>query len=155
MHPFLSEIGYQALAEDSEVRAEEVKYLLSLKDPDIALKQYCRGKKYLEHLPCRGDLNLNFKGKYQSYWFRKGYQCACYALYFLIAVPTGLLFLFPDPALSQTPAAVFFIFVIWPLFCLVVIESIFKQLRGMEAAQTLVKNQAKHKQYIVVTDVLK
>lgn len=51
LHPFLREKGYQAIAGDKQIGANEIEYLLSLKGPERALRDYVLGRPYLEHLP--------------------------------------------------------------------------------------------------------
>lgn len=71
LHPYLKEKGYQAIAGDTQMRADEIEYLLSLTRPERALRDYVKGRKYLDHFPQSGNLQINFKRKYVSSWSRQ------------------------------------------------------------------------------------
>lgn len=70
MHPYLKEKGYQAIAGDERVTAKEVEYLLSLINPEQAIKDYVMGRDYLEHLSVLEDFQIVFKEKYKTKWSR-------------------------------------------------------------------------------------
>lgn len=81
MHPYLKDKGYQAIAGDEEITAEEVEYLLSLRNPEQAVKDYVMGKIYLEHLSVLEDLQVSFKKKYKTKWSRLWRMCFYFACY--------------------------------------------------------------------------
>jgi hypothetical protein len=85
MHPFLRELGCRAIAGDERLTAEEVEYLLSLANPDRALKDYVMGRPYLAHLPTGGNLKVNFKEKFHKTFPRKWRQFSFLFLYVLFS----------------------------------------------------------------------
>jgi hypothetical protein len=85
MHPFLRELGYRAIAGDERLTAEEVEYLLSLANPDRALKDYVMGRPYLAHLPTAGNLKVNFREKFRKAFPRKWRQVSYLILYVLFS----------------------------------------------------------------------
>lgn len=86
MHPFLKEKGYQAIAGDRRLSAAEIEYLLSLKNPDRAIRDYVLGRDYLEDLLSTGNLRLNFRAKYRRPWARIWRKAGFFALYFVFAI---------------------------------------------------------------------
>src|SRR5690606_19252263 len=93
LHPFLREKGYQAIAGDNQIAADEIEYLLSLKGSERALRDYVLGRPYLEHLPDAGDLQIAFKKKYTSKWSRH------LSKFFYLGVYIALAFLAVSPLL--------------------------------------------------------
>jgi len=83
MHPYLKEKGYQAIAGDEKVTATEMEYLLSLRNPEQAIKDYVIGRDYLEHLSVLEDLQIRFKKKYETKWSRMWRMCFYFACYIL------------------------------------------------------------------------
>ncbi|MFL9914855.1 hypothetical protein PQR75_05535 [Paraburkholderia fungorum] len=94
MHPFLRELGCRAIAGDERLTAEEVEYLLSLTNPDRALKDYVMGRPYLAHLPTGGNLKVNFREKFRKAFPRKWRQFSFLLLYVLFAALASGPFLF-------------------------------------------------------------
>lgn len=70
LHPFLVEKGIQALVNDPSIKVEEAQYLLTLKDSSRALRDFVMGRKYLDHLPHKGNLQIEFKTLYRGGWSR-------------------------------------------------------------------------------------
>jgi hypothetical protein len=149
MHPFVREKGFQAIAGDNQLSANEVEYLLSLEKPDRALKDYVLGKKYLNHLPQMGSLQIAFKTKYQKNWprkWRKTVFLVSYAVsFFLVFLPILLPKLFSN---SATDTFVLFsltslVFGPYAWFSLMTAGSIHR-------AEKLVERQSKHTQSILV-----
>jgi hypothetical protein len=99
-HPFLLDKGYQAIAGDKFVEAEEVAYLLSLQNPELAIRDYTFGRRYLEHLPRNGNLEIEFKKRYKGKWprfWRKSFYLVSYmGLVFLAFAPLICNELFKD-----------------------------------------------------------
>jgi hypothetical protein len=86
IHPYLREKGYQAIAGDSELSADEIEYLLSLRNPQRALKDYVLGRQYLVVLPAESDQQVCFKTKYKNPWSLRWRQYLYTSLYFLLSV---------------------------------------------------------------------
>uniref|UniRef100_C6E142 Uncharacterized protein n=1 Tax=Geobacter sp. (strain M21) TaxID=443144 RepID=C6E142_GEOSM len=144
IHPFTKEKGYQAIAGDNEISSCEIEYLLSLQQPDLALRDYVLGRQYLQHLPQVGNREITFKKKFQNVWFRrilKTIYCVLYAiLVFLTFAP--LLFskyLFKDSTKISATAIImcFFVFAPYAWFAL-------KAVTRIVRAEKLVKRQEKH-----------
>lgn len=148
MHPYVREKGYQALAGDSQLVAEEVEYLLSLQMPALALHDYVLGREYLEHLPYVEKLQIAFKGKYHKQWsrsWRKYVYIALYAVFFFLSFAP----LFTK-SLFKTPSDVLFSFIV----CLAVFGPYaWFSLKGatrIYRAEKLVQRQEKHTQIILL-----
>lgn len=88
LHPYALEKGYQALVGDSNVKTHEIAYLLTLRNPTRAVRDYVLGRSYLEHLPKHGDLEIAFKKKYQSRLARGWRLSGYFILYMTCAVLT-------------------------------------------------------------------
>lgn len=150
LHPYLREKGYQAIAGDQRIRANEIEYLLSLKESDRALKDYVLAREYLEHLPEAGNLQISFKKKYIAAWprqWRKTFYVIAYALLaFLVSSPLLLSrFLFKNPG-QMFIALIIFGSVFGPYAWMAL-----KEGTRIFRAEKLVKNQEKYKQMIVLS----
>jgi hypothetical protein len=151
MHPFLKDKGYRAIAGDSQINADEVEYLLSLTRPERALRDYVLGRAYLEHFPQSGNLQIQFKKKYERKFSRQWRMILYVALYILssfIAVSPWLLAghfgTTPSQMLSASAVSL-------PVFG-------FYAWLGLKAgsriyrAQMLVEHQHRHTQKIVLSE---
>lgn len=119
MHPFAREKGYKALAPDKQpwvdlrdkLGSKEIEYLLSLKNPELALQNYILGRSYLENIFDNevfhnGTPKIAFKKKYKVYWrrgLRKNIHLALYWILASLALTPTLLYLqiLIRPELSQ------------------------------------------------------
>lgn len=143
LHPFLREKGYQAIAGDRELCGDEIEYLLSLKRPDRALRDYVLGRPYLEHLPNAGNLQINFKKRYKGSWSRWWRKSLYFVLYFILffAAFSPLLF---SRMFTTGPTEIFVAFA----FSIAVFGSYawfaLKAATRIVRAEKLVKNQDKH-----------
>lgn len=151
MHPFVLEKGYQALVGDSLLKAKEATYLLSLKDSPRALKDFVMGRKYLEHLPHKGDLQIDFKLGYRTKWPRLWRR----TMYLTLAVLLWLLGLGPlvfSPELFKGVALENWL--PYAIGCMMIfLPNAFFSLKSwarIYRAEELVKNQQLHTQRIVV-----
>ncbi len=149
MHPFMREKGYQAIAGDTRLSADEIEYLLSLQGASRALRDYTLGRQYLRHLPQQGNLQVQFKEKYESivarrvrkYWFLAAYAALSFSGFFPF-VFSRVLFRDPSDMLFVTGVTL-----------LVFLPSAWLSLRSairLDRAEKLVQHQAKHTQRIVV-----
>ena len=94
MHPYLREKGYQTIAGNVHLNADEVAYLLTLYDPyhenankfirypDRALRDYIAGKSLLIYRANGGNDRIAFKDKYASPRARKWRKIVYKILYF-------------------------------------------------------------------------
>src|SRR5690606_3250104 len=149
MHPFLKEKGYQAIAGDNKLSAIEIEYLLSLENPERALRDYALGSSYLEHLPNSGNLQIKFKEKYQGKWarlWRKGWYTSWYFLLVFIAFMPLLVpgWIGVNKSQALTTFLLFLgVFGPYAWFSLKAATRIYR-------AEVLVSNQSKHTQRIYV-----
>ena len=149
MHPYLQEKGYQAIAGDNTLSADEVKYLLSVVNPDRALKDYVLGRPYLEHISHGGDLQLHYKARYKSKWSRNwriGLYSASYFTFALLAFSPMVLAAFIPMSFSQwswATAGCLLIFGPYAWWSLKAGTRIYR-------AKMLVSHQHKHTQRILI-----
>jgi hypothetical protein len=149
LHPFLREKGYQAIAGDTRMTGSEIEYLLSLEGPDRALRDYVLGRAYLEHFPQTGNLQIEFKKKYEK---RRARQLRIY-LYFGIYV--ALAFCGFSPLILTGIFSMSFTQTILSLTLSIIVCAPYAWLALMAAvrihrAQMLVEHQHKHTKRIVV-----
>lgn len=150
LHPYAKEKGFQAIAGDSNITGIEIEYLLSLQSPVKALRNYVLGKKYLQHLPKAGNLQIAFKEKYQSTWarrWRKIYYLSLYTLFASLSLAPWIFakFLFEKP--DQGWAMILLcpiLFAPFAWFCLKDAARIFR-------AEDLVAEQGRHVQRIILS----
>ena len=115
LHPFVAEKGYQAISGNKSITLSEMEYLMSLQEPDLALRDYVLGIKYLKHVQAEGNRQIIYNQKrYQKVWYRwilkTLYIVFYFALAFLAMAP--LLFpklLFKDPAKISLGAIVMWV----------------------------------------------
>jgi hypothetical protein len=149
MHPFLREKGFQAIAGDNQLSADEVEYLLSLQKPDQALRNYVLGKRYIDHLPHMGNLQVKFRAKYEGSWsrnWRKTFYLLAYTLLVFLAFSPLLLSKFLFQSFTEVLTAfglTLLVFGPYAWFSLVAVTRIYR-------AEKLVRNQSKHTQSIVL-----
>ncbi|TCG06673.1 hypothetical protein BZM27_24560 [Paraburkholderia steynii] len=149
MHPFLREKGYRAVAGNERLTADEIEYLLSLKDADRALKDYSLGRSYLEHLPNVGNLQIQFKKRYKAVWSRGWRKWTYFVLYavlaFLMFAPFLLSkYLFRQP--GEMLAATGFCLVVFGPYAWMALSS----AKRIHRAEKLVEHQDKHTQTIFI-----
>jgi len=150
MHPYLREKGYQAIAGDNQITANEIEYLLSLERPERALRDFVLGRSYLEHLPNSGSLEINFSNKYEKTLpraLRKYFYLACYFILAFLAfspfVFSKWLFVSPSQMFSALALTVT---VLGPYawFSLRASTKIYR-------AEKLVRHQNKHTQRFIIS----
>ncbi|MCC2958779.1 hypothetical protein LK542_24515 [Massilia sp. IC2-477] len=153
IHPYLRDKGYQAIAGDNAITGEEVEYLLSLTRPERALKDYVMGKKYIEHLPNHGNLQIKFKEKYKSKWSRRWRMYAYLLLYiaFAFAAFSPLLFSsYFHMDLKGALIAFIISLAVFAPYAYIFLMSGAKIYR----AQMLVEHQNKHTQRIILPSMV-
>lgn len=149
MHPFVRDKGYQAIAGDASLSAEEVAYLLSLENPGRALRDYALGRPYLEHLTARGNLRLDFRPEYKSAYAR-GWRKVLYGgLYFGLA-STSFAPLYFSAALGMSAMQSLAVFLAGLPICFWLARTALTAAVRVHRAEKLVKNQARHSQRIVI-----
>jgi hypothetical protein len=135
LHPFAVEKGYQAIAGSKFISAEEVAYLLSLKNPNKCLNDYLLSRKYLQKLDTDGDLHLAFCHKYSYPLSRNVRKSIFFTLYVCCALISILPIFMPQ----------YFRFVVITLpgfgyYAFVSLDVYIRIYRG----EQLVKNQQRH-----------
>ncbi|RZL04508.1 MAG: hypothetical protein EOP36_00405 [Rubrivivax sp.] len=149
MHPFLRAKGLQAIAGTTEIRPSEIQYLLTLKGAPEAIKNYAFGRKYLQHLPGAGNLQIEFKKGYKSPSYRKlikAWYLTWYGAFVLAAGSPLILPLFFSKYGGTTLGPFLVTLAIF-------IPPAFLALRAgvkISRAEHLVKNQEAHTQAIIV-----
>jgi len=145
-HHLAVERGYYALAGTSSIQVSDIKYLISLSNPDKSLKDYALSRKYvvLNKIPQKIDFRLKYQRKFSRVW-RKTLYVLIYVLAsllamspLLLAAPFNLGPKFMLLALVTIPGCGFFAFD--------ALRSCMKIMRG----ETLVKEQEKHVPLIIV-----
>ncbi|WLG83691.1 hypothetical protein PSH97_21700 [Pseudomonas cucumis] len=146
LHHLAVERGYYALAGTSSIQVSDIKYLISLSNPDKSLKDYALSRKYVE---LNKKLHkIDFRSKYQrkfSRVWRKSFYVLIYVMAsllamspLLLAAPFNLGPKFMLLALVTIPGCGFFAFD--------ALRSCMKIMRG----EALVKGQEKHVPLIIV-----
>lgn len=145
-HHLAVERGYYALAGTSSIQVSDIKYLISLSNPDKSLKDYALSRKYVElnkklH---KIDFRLKYQRNFSRVW-RKSFYILIYVLAsllamspLLLAAPFNLGPKFMLLALVTIPGCGFFAFD--------ALRSCMKIMRG----EALVKEQEKHVPLIIV-----
>jgi len=145
-HNLAIERGYYALAGTSSVPVSDIKYLISLSNPDKSLKDYVLSRKYVElnKKVHKVDFRSKYKKKFSRVWRKSLYVCI-YVLASLLAMSPLLLaapFNLPPKfmllALVTIPGCGFFAFD--------ALRSCMKIMRG----EALVKEQERHIPIIIV-----
>ncbi|WP_426340350.1 hypothetical protein ACN9MZ_00195 [Pseudoduganella sp. S-14] len=143
MHPLAREQGYKAIAGDASMSADEIEYLISLTNPDKVMKNYVLGRKYLEHLPDAGALQVNFKLKYRQTIARKCRLAGFFLFYLGITILVfSPLILSSSLQLSPNNGVMLFIalfITLWPYAYLSLRETV-----RIRCAEKLVANQERH-----------
>ena len=87
-NPFIVEKAYLAISGDDSLTAQEIRYLLSLPSPSLALKKYSVARKYLafNKNPPEGGRNVDFLCKYKNELARARLKNLNLALYVFFAI---------------------------------------------------------------------
>jgi hypothetical protein len=150
LHPYLREKGYQAIAGDSQLSADEIEYLLSLRNPQRALGDYVLGRKYLVVLPAESDQKIRFKAKYENPWSLRWRQYFYTSLYFalsVIALAPLLLGQFLTLSAGRLLGTSLLSVVIFGPYAFFAVKAAARIYRAIQ----LVKGQDKHTQIIALT----
>lgn len=81
---------------NSAITSDEVAYLIELKEPVKALKNFSLGRSYLVLNRSETGLFISFKEKYKSKWSRFWRKNICKAIYFLACIASMIPFVMPD-----------------------------------------------------------
>jgi hypothetical protein len=145
-HHLAIERGYYALAGTSSIQVSDIKYLITLSNPDKSLRDYALSRKYVE---LNKKLHkIDFRSKYQSNFsriWRKSFYIFIYILASLLAMSPILL----AAPLNLGPKFMLLALVTIPgcgFFAFDALRSAMKIMRG----EALVKEQEKHVPLIIV-----
>lgn len=86
IHPVVVELGYQAIARDPRVSADEIAYLLTLYNPQQAIRCYIVAKRLLEFFNTAPATKIVFRSKYSSPGRRKFLKLWYVGTYFVTYV---------------------------------------------------------------------
>lgn len=82
-HPYVKELGYQALAGSKVIKTNEIEHLLSLPDPGQCLRDFISSKDFFENLENDKKFKLIFKKSYKSKKCRNIKKLILMFLYYL------------------------------------------------------------------------
>lgn len=85
LHPYTLSKGYQAVAGTTTLKASEIEYILSLKDPLQCLRDFSLSKQLFERLETRGEFKLIFTNKYSKSFSRRWRKAMYYTLYWILS----------------------------------------------------------------------
>lgn len=149
LHPYSVEKGYQAIAGKDTVKAQEVEYILSLKDPLQCLDDYILSRQLMEKIDTKGDLKVRFKKRYSFKPYRTWLK-VMYMFFYLFFILLAL-----SPFLAQEhfgiPASKMFTYLAFTLpfgsFYAWGAQNAFSKMRRGEH---LVYNQNQHTQRVIL-----
>ncbi|WP_154678035.1 hypothetical protein [Paraburkholderia nodosa] len=84
-HPFLREKGLQGIIGDDSLVADDIEYLLRLKEPAKAIKYYGLGRQYLQLSLTNSGGAIEFRPRYKNAWPRFWRKWTYFGLYGLCA----------------------------------------------------------------------
>ncbi|WP_151073230.1 hypothetical protein [Cupriavidus oxalaticus] len=148
IHPYAIEKGYQAISGDSGLSGDEVAYLLSLKEPERALKYYVMGRPYLEHFPQKNK-QIDFAPKYRNDWSRTWRKLLYAAIYFIFSLGT-MMPLILSKFFSNEMSSVFTLFGIMAVTIFPTGLMALRNAAKIHRAEKLVNNQSRHTPNIIV-----
>jgi hypothetical protein len=96
IHPFLKEKGYRAIAGDATVDPDDIQYLLSIENPELSLRYYMLGRRYLVLSKYTENVRFVFRKRCQGA-FSRGWRKKLYYFLFLV-----FFVLIPSPMLIPT-----------------------------------------------------
>lgn len=148
LHPFLLDKGFKALSGNNQITPEEASYLIGLKDPVRALKDFSLGRDYIELSKTMPTHFISFRCKYKKSWSRRWRKLLYTILYFILAMTA-----FSPLMFSGTFGGIYSVLSYFILFCMIFGMSAVMFLRSavrIHRAEQLEKNQSRHKQIITV-----
>jgi hypothetical protein len=152
MHPYLRAKGYKALAGDERLTADEVEYLLTLKDSEQALKDYVLGRPYLNLLSQVGNLQIEFQEKYRNPWMRFARKILFFVAYCLLSLLASLPIIFSKSVSNHPTTVLVATAVTFTFFGPYAVLSLKASIR-IHRAEKLRSNQKAHTQLLVVEPV--
>lgn len=143
IHPFLKDRGYKVLSGNAEITSEEVAYLIELKEPVRALKNFSLGRNYLVLNQNEIGLFISFKEKYKNKWSRFWRKNFFKAIYFLACIASITPFVMLDKfggIYGAVKQFLLFVLVLLPLGMIFLMKAI-----RIECAEELEREQFLHK----------
>lgn len=147
LHPFLKDKGYKAISGNDRITPEEASYLIELKDPVRALKDFSLGMDYVELSKESPRHFISFKKKYARPWSRRWRKGLFVFLYIILAMgtlsPLMLSKAFGNFYTALTYFCLFVVFLGMPAIAFL------KWAVRIYRAEQLEKNQSRHRELIV------
>lgn len=152
LHPFVREKGYQAIAGSKWVSADDVSYILTLKDSEQCLNMYVSGKNYLDFSCKKGTEKFQYKEKYHK---KHGVVWRSF-LYFILYLIFSLLALFPfifsEPLGIETESVIKSLLITVPIFGIYAWFFLDLNVR-INSAKKLVEKQQLHTSFSVTENL--
>lgn len=143
INPYVLEKGFKTIAGNARLNMEEIKYLISLKNGDNALRDYILGKQYLEYKSEMENFKIVFKGNFSTKWARKWGVKTYGILYFSLCIigvaPLFISSIFPTNMAYKFPISIGFL-VYFIFFAYMPLKAGSRIYR----AKNLVEHQEKH-----------
>ncbi|MDR2297504.1 MAG: hypothetical protein LBE30_04080 [Comamonas sp.] len=139
MHPFSKEKGLQAIAGSTELSAEEIEYLVSLKGSPKALRNFVGGRRHLLPMATEGEARFKFKGLRRFWQVRfaiKSWYFIWYTVFCAIALAPLLLHITLKTASIQWEMLVLALFTFGPVAILTLRNGV-----RVSQAEQLVENE--------------
>jgi hypothetical protein len=134
---YILELGYLGITQSRSISSEEVKYILSLKEPLNALFWFKRSRKYLDFSITGLDRKIAYKAKYKKESSRKMYKFSRFSLYIFWA----LVAFSPVVYSAKLPPTPIIWIIIWMILCLTLAFIFLNEGVDMGLAEKLVKLQ--------------
>ncbi len=149
MHSFAIEKGYKALAGSSRISADEVAYILTLKNPVDFLQDYVYSRIFLNHISRDSSNKVTFKKKYESEKTRKLFKIwymAVYAITAYIAISPAV---FAQALKLNQQEVLLYLLFSFPIFGFYAVYFI-NLLLKLKTAEDFVRNQKTSIETIIV-----
>lgn len=140
MHPFARQKGYQAIAGDVSLTANEVAYLLDLPDSAILLKDYVLGRPYLRHFSTAAGVRIDYRKGYETRWPRVWRKSLYFGLYAVCFMTAGGPLIFWRAIAAPAAGQQFFVFALLPLIFIPLAVMALRAGVRIARAEELVKN---------------
>lgn len=142
IHPFAVEKGYQALAGSTKVKADEVHYILGLKDASVRLREFVEGYEYVQLTDSSDGKKISFRPKYGARHKLKLRRLVYFGLYFSIFFAALSPFAFKEELHLTLPMVGLALLITVPTLVPFAIHFLIMQF-NIASAQKLVDSQCK------------
>lgn len=152
LHPYVVEKGYQAIAGTTNVKASEVAYILSLKNPVQCLRDFVLSKDLFERLETNGSFKLVFKRKYKSKFSRSWRMAMYFVLYFVFAFLAFAPFVISTVTKSSFSTYIVQLAITFPVFGSYAWFAL-KSYGQLKRGEYLFNNQSQHTSKVIVDNL--